>query len=106
MVGLFMLGACALSMPGPVFTNGVVEDTPGTKAIKAQVSSEFFSLFGLGLGDTAGVSDRNELREKLMAQCSGGRLEALSANSSMENYVFFIRSTVYEHATCVMPHKP
>lgn len=99
-LSLFALGACAMSMPDMVTTNGVTDTAPGTKPVYAKASME--QILGIGLDKSAGSVDRTDIRKSLSDQCRGGRLVGLSMNTSVENYLIFQRITIHEHGTCVM----
>ena len=103
LVGL-ALGACAMSMPGVVATNGLSSvGNPRTHEVKAQASWEL--LFGtIGLNETGGEAHaRQEIRDSIDKQCPGGRIENAAISSSIENDYVYAKGTVYESATCVMP---
>lgn len=103
LVGL-ALGACAMSVPGVVTTNGLSSvGNPRTHEVKAQASWEV--LFGgIGLNDTGGEAHaRQEIRDSIDKQCSGGRIENAAISSSSEYYLIYFKGTIYESATCVMP---
>ena len=99
------LSACSMSMPGAMITNGLSSaGNPNTKEVMAQASWEVLLGF-IGLNGTGGdVHARQEVRDSIDKQCAGGRIENAGISSSIEDYFVYAKGTIYETATCVLPH--
>lgn len=101
--GLLSFGACTLSLPALLGTNGISSvGNSNAKTIEASAKAEF--LFGLiGINESGEDKARDEIRESLNNQCSGGKIQNISSGVVVHNYWVYEEYVYTEHASCIMP---